>query len=131
MVSANGPRKLLPNCSSNPSAVVIRVGGAITPALLISTSTGLPSAIRASANSATEPRSARSIRRTSSRAPGWAARISSRARSPLATVRTAITTSAPAPARRRTASRPVPLLAPVTTTSLPAWSGTAYTTGLL
>ena len=40
MVSANGPRKLLPNCSSKPSAVVIRVGGAITPALLISTSTG-------------------------------------------------------------------------------------------
>ena len=120
MVSANGPRKLLPNCSSKPSAVVIRVGGAITPALLISTSTGLPSAISPSANAATEARSARSIRRTSSRAPGSAARISSRARSPLATVRTAITTCAPAPARRRAASRPVPLLAPVMTTSLPA-----------
>ena len=43
-VSANGPRKLLPNCSSKPSVVVIRVGGVITPALLISTSTGVPSA---------------------------------------------------------------------------------------
>ena len=31
MVSANGPRKLLPNCSSKPSAVVIRVGGALWP----------------------------------------------------------------------------------------------------
>ena len=120
MVSANGPRKLLPNCSSKPSAVVIRVGGAITPALLISTSTGAPSAIRPSANSATEARSARSIRRTSSRALGCSAKISSRACSPLATVRTAITTCAPAPASRRVASLPVPLLAPVTTMSLPA-----------
>ena len=43
-MSANGPRKLLPNCSSKPSAVVNRVGGAITPALLSSMSTGVPSA---------------------------------------------------------------------------------------
>ena len=40
-VSANGPRKLLPNCSSNPSAVVNRRGGAITPALFSSMSTGV------------------------------------------------------------------------------------------
>ena len=67
-VSANGPRKLLPNCSSKPSAVVIRVGGAITPALLTSRSTGVPSASSPSLNSRTEARSARSTRRTSSRA---------------------------------------------------------------
>ena len=38
-VSANGPRKFVPNWSSKPSAVVMRCGTAITPALLISTST--------------------------------------------------------------------------------------------
>jgi hypothetical protein len=32
-VSANGPRKFVPNCSSNPSAVVSRCGTDITPAL--------------------------------------------------------------------------------------------------
>src|SRR5216684_1642323 len=42
-VRANGPRKLLPNCSSKPSTVVMRVGGAIIPALLINTSIGVPS----------------------------------------------------------------------------------------
>ena len=46
-------------------------------------------------------------------------------------VRTAMTTCAPAAASRRAASWPVPLLAPVTTMSLPAWSGTEYMRGLL
>src|SRR4051794_7039673 len=125
-VSANGPRTLLPNCSSNPSVVVNRRGGAITPALFSSMSTGTPSASRPSANDCTEARSARSRRRTSSAASGCAARISSRAASPLATVRTASTTRAPAAASRSAASRPVPLFAPVTTASRPVWSGTVY-----
>ena len=45
-VRAKGPRKLLPNCNSKPSTVVNRRGGAITPALLSSMSTGVLSAIR-------------------------------------------------------------------------------------
>src|SRR3954471_14432860 len=125
-VRANGPRTLLPNCSSNPSVVVNRRGGAITPALFSSMSTGTPSASMPSANDCTEARSARSRRRTSSTASGCAARISSRAASPLATVRTASTTRAPAAASRSAASRPVPLFAPVTAASRPVWSGTVY-----
>ena len=69
-VSANGPRKLLPSCSSKPSTVSNRSGGAITPALLTRVSTGRPSATRPSTSSPTDARSARSTRRTSSLAPG-------------------------------------------------------------
>ena len=42
---------------------------------------------------------------------------------PLSTLRTAITTRAPAPPRARAATRPMPLLAPVTTKVRPACEG--------
>ena len=52
--------------------------------------------------------------------------MSALAASPLAGVRTARITRAPALASRRAASLPVPLFAPVTTISFPAWLGTVY-----
>ena len=55
-----------------------------------------------------------------------AAWISASAFSPFSALRTARITCAPAAASRSAASRPVPLLAPVTTTVRPVWSGTAY-----
>ena len=53
-MSANGPRKFEPNCSSKPSLVVIRVGGCITPALFTSRSSCDSSAASFSANSWTD-----------------------------------------------------------------------------
>lgn len=43
VVRTNGPRKLLPHCSSWPSFVSMRSGGVMTPALLTRTSSPLPS----------------------------------------------------------------------------------------
>ena len=103
-------------------------GAAMTPALLSSMSTGVPSASRPSANSRIDARSARSTRRTSTRAVGSrgedlvARGVALRRRCARAS-----TTRAPAAARRSAASRPVPLFAPVTTASRPVWSGTVYT----
>ena len=100
----------MPNCNSNPSTVNLR-GGAITPALLISTSIGPSSP---SANAATEDRSARSSALTSS-SPGRSAT----AALPLATSRQAHTTLAPAEASALAVTRPRPLFAPVTTNVRP------------
>ena len=114
LVNANGPRWFTPICISNPSAVRPN-GSAMTPALLIKTSNG---SVVSAANARTESRLARSSRRTS--APS---EISAAARSPLAVSRTAKITFAPAPARIRAASKPMPLLAPVIRKVRPCWSG--------
>ncbi len=42
---------------------------------------------------------------------------------PLSRLRTASMTSAPAAASRRVIPKPIPLFAPVTTASVPVWSG--------
>jgi hypothetical protein len=52
-VNAKCPRWLAPNCNSNPSLVVSRSGGVITPALLMRMSMGLPSALSSSPSAAT------------------------------------------------------------------------------
>ena len=44
--SAKWPRKFVANCNSSPSWVTCRVGGVITPALLMSRLIGRPSSIR-------------------------------------------------------------------------------------
>src|SRR5881409_3479699 len=114
LVSAKCPRWLVPICNSKPSFV--RVSGvAMTPALLIRMSR---SPCQESASSRTDARSARSRRRTST-VPGMPAA----ARSPLAVSRTASVTRAPARASSRAAMRPIPLLAPVTTTVRPSRLG--------
>ena len=58
---------------------------------------------------------------------GTVARISSIAASPLARLRIAMTTSAPAADSRRAKPNPRPLLDPVTTASFPDRSGTVAT----
>jgi len=63
-------------------------------------------------------------------ASGTAARILSIAASPLARLRIAITTSAPAIANRRASPNPRPLLEPVTTAKLPDKSGTVSVSSL-
>ncbi len=117
LVRAKWPRWLVPNCSSKPSAVRDS-GGIITPALLMSRSTGCPAQSRAKAR--TESRLARSSGRTSFSAE--AGRVPAAA-APLASSRTARITRAPCPASALAVSRPMPLLAPVTMTVWPARSG--------
>ena len=107
-----------------PVLVVCRSGGVMTPALLIRMSIGPALCGRACRRA--PPRSpARTGRaaRVETFAPGRPTRICSAAFSPLAGVRTGITTSAPARARRVAMTRPMPSLAPVTTASFPARSG--------
>src|SRR5271156_461483 len=87
----------------------------MTPALLMRMSM---SSLQPSANSCTDARLARSSCRTST-APGMAAA----AALPLSVSRTARTTCAPAPASIEAAARPMPLLAPVTTTVRSLMSG--------
>lgn len=96
----------------------------MTPALLMSMSTGRPSASTRSAKSATASSEARSSRRTERDAAGTVARMRAAAASPLPTVRTGMRTSAPARASRAAISTPTPSLAPVTIASFPVRSGT-------
>ena len=77
-VSAKWPRWLVPNCSSKPSAVSRR-GGAITPALLSSRSTGRARRPRTRGSSPGWPCPAR---RSSKSASGASARMRARAASP-------------------------------------------------
>ena len=112
----------MPSCISKPSAVR-RSGTAITPALLISTSSG-PS--QASAKARTEDSEARSSSRTSVspvmlRAASW----------PRAVSRTASTTRAPARPSSRAVTRPRPEFAPVTTKVRPSRAGRSDAVHLL
>jgi hypothetical protein len=59
VVNANGPRKFVPNCNSNPSCVVRRCGTDITPALLTNRSS-FASLLSFAANARTDRRLARS-----------------------------------------------------------------------
>jgi hypothetical protein len=121
-VRAKWPRWLVPSCSSNPSAVWRR-GGAITPALLISRSSPAWAMPKRSAKARTEARLERSSSSSAREAAGASARIDATADSPLSRLRQASTTAAPALASACAAASPSPLLAPVTTTVRPAWSG--------
>ena len=107
------PRWLVANWDSKPCGVTRR-GGNITPALLMSTSTPMPSRRIAAANARTESRSARSSGRNSTAAAGCAALIRATASRPFAWLREAITTRPPWAASSRLVSNPRPLLAPVT-----------------
>ena len=72
---ATWPRWLVPNCSSNPSAVVCRSGGVMTPALLIRMWIGRPSSRRVAPSAAIEAREDRSSSRSDTAAPGVCSRI--------------------------------------------------------
>ena len=124
-VSAKWPRKLVPNCSSNPSWVSWRVGGVITAALLIKMSTGRPSPRSLSLSALTDSRDARSRSVVVTVARGAAARMRSTAAAPLRGLRTGSTRSAPAEASLVAICSPSPSLAPVTTASFPAWPGSS------
>ena len=121
---ATWPRWLVPNCSSNPSAVVCRSGGVMTPALLIRMWIGRPSSRRVAPSAAVEAREDRSSSRSDTAAAGVCSRIAAIAAWPLRGLRTGRTTSAPAAASLRAIPSPMPSLAPVTTARLPVRSGT-------
>ncbi len=114
---AKCPRWLVPNWSSKPSAVV-RFGVYITPALLISRSMRGWAARSSAAAERTESREVRSRAWTVTSPEMRAA-----ARPPFSGSRTARTTLAPRSASIRAVSKPSPVLAPVTTATLPCWSG--------
>ena len=123
-VSAKWPRWLVPNCSSKPSTVSRRRGGAITPALLTSRSSGPSNRSARACTDSCEARSSRSTRTV----PGTPMpRIRAAAASPASVLRTASTTSAPCRASSRASTRPMPELAPVTRAVVPdrspIWSG--------
>src|ERR1700733_3608664 len=114
LVSAKWPRWLVPNWSSKPSGVRVS-GTCMMPALLIRTSMG---SCHDDAKARTDDRELRSSSRTSvSLAMPFAT-----AR-PLAGLRTASTTCAPAWASASAVALPSPLVAPVTMNVLPAKSG--------
>src|SRR5882757_2332582 len=114
LVSAKCPRWLVPNCSSKPSAVRAS-GTCMMPALLMRTSIG---PCHDDAKACTDDRELRSSSRTSvSLAMAFATAC------PLAGLRTASTTCAPAWASASAVALPSPLVAPVTTNVLPVKSG--------
>ncbi len=106
------------NCISQPSGVRIS-GDAIRPALLTRMCSG-PS--QEATNDATDAWSARSSGATRTCLLPVVAVMSSAVRSPASRLRTASVTSAPAPARARAVSMPIPDAPPVTTTRRPARS---------
>src|SRR6202022_4434409 len=114
MVSAKWPRWLVPNCSSKPSAVWAS-GTCMMPALLIRTSTGPR---HDDAKARTDDRELRSRSRTS-----VSLAMPSATACPLAGLRTASTTCAPAWASASAVALPSPLVAPVTMIVLPVKSG--------
>src|SRR6056297_1193029 len=120
-VKAKWPRWLTPIWNSKPSAVVCH-SVYITPALLISRSMRSWPASSSRAPARTESSDARSSDWTCTVASGWASTTRARAASPFSRLRTAITTSAPAPASASAVSRPRPVLAPAITATRPVWS---------
>lgn len=103
-------------------------GIAITPALLITTSTTLVRFLRSSAARSIDPRSARSRSSSSADPPepsGIPLSTSSTAFLPRASSREHKNTLAPEPASRAAVSFPSPVLAPVTTTVRGGSGGTA------
>src|SRR5215213_4535002 len=113
-VSANGPRWLVANCSSKPSAERPS-GTAMIPALFTKTSMGC---CHFSANSRTDVRLARSSGQTST-----SPCMSAAARRPRSSSRTAKITRAPLRTSAAAVTRPIPLLAPVTITVRPDCGG--------
>ncbi len=98
----------------------------MTPALLISMLSGRsPQPV---ANEATVPRSERSTIPTLTRSSPSSPLICAAAASPAALLRTAMTTSAPAPASARTVSMPMPVAPPVTMAVWPERSLPSSTT---
>jgi len=89
----------------------------MTPALHTKTSSLSCLAANARANPRTDAKSAKSHAMTSTRAFGLFLRISSLARSPRETSRTAMTTTFPSRTAAAAVSTPSPAFAPVTTTT--------------
>src|SRR5258708_7079987 len=117
--SAKWPRWLVANCSSQPSSVSSRSGSAITPALLMSTSSG---SLQPPTKAAMDARSARSTRPTSTVPAPVVAMMAAAVRSPASVSRTASVTAAPAPTSALAVSTPIPEEPPVTIARLPARS---------
>src|ERR1700721_3727312 len=122
-VSAKCARTFVPNCSSKPSVVSSRLGGAITPALLIRMSSGRRCASSFSANSRTEASDAWSKIASSVWALGESRSIRARASSPRFLSRQASVTCAPLRASFNAGWKPIPLFAPVIKTRLPLKDG--------
>ena len=122
--SPKWPRWLVANWSSQPSGVWPGSGRAMTPALLTRMCSG---PCQAAANAVTEARSARSNAATRTPPLPVVEEISAATRSPAAVSRTARVTSAPAPARARAVSTPMPDAPPVTTVRRPVRSMPATT----
>src|SRR5258705_6224900 len=114
LVSAKWPRWLVQNCSSKPSTVRAS-GTCMMPALLIRTSMG---PCHDDAKACTDDRELRSSSRTSV-SPAMASATAC----PLAGLRTASTTWAPARATASAVALPSPVVAPVTMNVLPVKSG--------
>ena len=93
---AKWPRWLVPNCSSNPSAVVCRSGGVMTPALLMRRWIGAPSCAQRRRRAPPRSRARRGRASPATASPGGCSRILAMAASPLRGLRTGMTTSAPA-----------------------------------
>jgi len=85
IVRANGPRKFVPNCNSNPSSVTCLVGTDITPALLTNRSSIASLSIFA-AKLCTDRKLARSSTSARTFACGTSCRIRSTASRPFASV---------------------------------------------
>mmetsp|Transcript_14169 Transcript_14169/g.45208 ORF Transcript_14169/g.45208 Transcript_14169/m.45208 type:complete len:215 (-) Transcript_14169:53-697(-) len=126
-VSRNGPRKLVPKCISKPSAVWQRARSPIanSPALFTRQWSGAPLSRYWRAKPRTEAREARSSCMTSRLGAGLPSRSasdSSRALNspPARVLRQASTTCAPRRANSAAVSLPMPLVHPVTMTTLPS-----------
>jgi len=109
---------LVPIWISKPSAVFAK-GQAMMPALLMSTSSRSKSARMESAKAAIDFRLVRSSSRTEMSAAGNSSRMPPDTASALFVFRAAMMTEAFFPASTRAASSPIPLVAPVITTSRP------------
>src|SRR5712691_182033 len=120
-VSRKYPRWFTAKVASMPSSVSVRFLNTV-PALFTSTSRRSYRRKTSSARRRTSACRKKSQSSDDTSAPGALARTSSRQRAVFAASRPTRTTFAPCSARLRAASRPMPLVAPVTRTRLPRMS---------
>ena len=118
-VNAKCPRWLVPNCISNPSAV-LPSGVIMTPALLIRRSIRRPTSTMSDAVPLMLDRHARSMSLPSNSASGTSLRRVSRAASIFSELRPVIVTDAPTDAKALAVSMPNPPVAPVMIACLPS-----------
>jgi hypothetical protein len=118
-VSKKWPMWLVPNCISKPSSV-FNAGVAITPALFTNAWRGSWRSLKSLTKARTDENDAKSNGMVSTSVLPVLSRMRSAAASALLAVRQASITCAPCLANTRAASKPTPVLAPVTTTVRPS-----------